>query len=291
MFGRNNATELHSWVEARLSDYLDQQLPSNEHARLEQHLAECAQCRASLESLRWTMALVKQAPVPASRKSFTLPVPAVRPQPSFGFALARLATAMATLALVAVIGLDVITRMGTGAPAPVMAPAAQKLAEPTQAIALAPTLAPQPTEASRVGIAAESASSAVPPASSATLPPAPTKAPAPLPFTSAVSPTQSAETAKSSATQPARAPAFSSSVITPTIALPTATLAPTQTAPPPPTATPVPTPIAQARRESVSASPVAYTEPFWSPLRLIEIGLFFAMIFFGVLTVLLWRRH
>lgn len=290
MLGRNNSSELHTWVEARLSDYLDQQLPANEHARLEQHIGECAQCRASLESLRWTITLVKQAPVPASRRSFTLPVPAPRPQASFGFAFARFATAMATLALVAVIGIDVITRMGAGAPAPAMAPVALERTEPTQAIALAPTLAPQPTEASRVGIAAESASSAVPPASSAALP-APTKAPAPLPFTSAVSPTQSADTAKSSATQPARAPALGSGVITPTIALPTPTIAPTQTATPaPPTATPAPTMVAQAQRDSVATAPITRAEPFLSPLRIVEIGLFFAMIFFGTLTVLLWRR-
>jgi len=289
MFGRNNSTELHTWVEARLSDYLDQQLPANDHARLEQHLGECAQCRASLESLRWTITLVKQAPVPAARKSFTLPVPAPRPQPSFGFAFARLATAMATLALVATIGIDVITRMGAGVPAPLMAPAAQKRAEPTQEIALAPTSVPQPTEASRVGTASESASFAVPPALSATLP-APTKAPAPLPPSAEVSSTQSADTAKAQ-TQPARAPVAGSGTITPTMVAPTATIAPTQTATPLPTATPAPTMIAQAQRESVSASPVTYSTPSVSPLRLIEIGLFFAVIFFGTLMLLLWRRR
>jgi hypothetical protein len=290
MFGRNNSTELHTWVEARLSDYLDQQLPANDHARLEQHLGECAQCRASLEALRWTIALVKQAPVPAARKSFTLPVPAPRSSPSFGFAFARLATAMATLALVATIGIDVITRMGAGAPAPLMAPAAQKRTEPTQAIALAPIPASQPTEAPRMGIASKSASPAVPPASalSATLP-APTKAPAPLPPSAEVSSTQSADTAKAQ-TQPARAPVAGSGTITPTMVAPTATIAPTQTATPLPTATPAPTMIAQAQRESVSASPVTYSAPSVSPLRLIEIGLFFAVIFFGTL-MLLWRRR
>lgn len=292
MFGRNHPAELHSWVEARLSDYLDHQLPANEHARLERHLGECAQCRASLESLRWTIALVKQVPVPATRRSFTLPVPAPSSQPSFGFAFARLATAMATLALVAMIGVDVITRLGASAPTSVMAPAAEKLAEPTQAIALAPTLASQPTEASRVGIASESAPSAVPPAPafSATLPPAPTKAPAPLPFTSAVSPTQSADSAKAQ-TQPARAPAAGSGIITPTMVAPTVTIAPTQTVTPTPTATPAPTTVAQAQREPVAGAPVAQTAPLLSPFFIIEIGLFFAVIFFGTLTVLLKRKR
>ncbi len=292
MSGRNHPAELHSWVEARLSDYIDQQLAPNERARVEQHLAECALCRASLESLRWTIALVKQAPVPAARRSFALPVPVPRSQPSFGFAFARLATAMATLALVATIGIDVITRMGAGAPTSVMAPAAEKLAEPTQVIALAPTFAPQPTEASRVGIASESAPSAVPPAPAfaATLPPAPTKAPAPLPFTSAVSPTQSADSAKAQ-TQPARAPAAGSGIITPTIVAPTVTIAPTQTATPvPPTATPAPTMVAQVQREPVAGAPVAQTAPLLSPFFIIEIGLFFAVIFFGTLTVLKRKR-
>ncbi len=45
-------------------------LPTTEQKQIEQHLAECAQCRANAESLRWTIGLLKQAPVPTSSRVF-----------------------------------------------------------------------------------------------------------------------------------------------------------------------------------------------------------------------------
>ena len=134
MVGRNNSTNVHAWVEARLSEYLDNQLAANERAQIEQHLRECVDCRASFESLRWTIALVKQAPAPALPRAFTLAVPAVAkraPQKSLAFGLAQFATALATLLLLAVIGVDVITQFGGGVTATAPS-AAQQYAPPTR---------------------------------------------------------------------------------------------------------------------------------------------------------------
>jgi hypothetical protein len=298
MFERNDTAELHPWVEARLSAHIDNQLPTAERTHLEQHIGECARCRASLESLRWTIALVKQAPVPASSRSFTLPVPARREPASFAFGFARFATALATLLLFAIIGVDLISHaLRGGAAAPAMAPsAAKEIAAPTQAVALAPmptqsvvsraepTPAPKPSTAPVF---------APPPAAPSPAAPATAKAPESALGAAEVSPTQSvADTAQKSqgATPPARQPA-TGGVITATIPAPIATLEPTATVQS--TATLAPTIVAQARTEPTRGTvptSTAPAEPIVSLLRVVEIGLLFAAFFFGVLMVLLGRR-
>lgn len=53
------------WVwRRRLSPYLDGELPTATHTRVEAHLAQCAACRARLEDLRFTTQLVTQVPIP-----------------------------------------------------------------------------------------------------------------------------------------------------------------------------------------------------------------------------------
>ncbi|MCL4394106.1 MAG: zf-HC2 domain-containing protein, partial [Chloroflexi bacterium] len=190
----------HAWVEERLSAYIDDQLASNERARLERHLDGCAECRASLASLRWTVTLVRQAPVPAIPRSFALPRSAAtvrdarpatpRRLPTFAFGAASLATALATLLLLAAVGLDAITHLGAGRGAvpPSAAPAAPNVAfqsarptsvaraqatEPAQESAAVPTSPPEPMLApSRV----TPAPTALPPTSAlpSTSEPAPT---------------------------------------------------------------------------------------------------------------------
>ncbi|MBI3536676.1 MAG: zf-HC2 domain-containing protein [Chloroflexi bacterium] len=64
--------QMHGWVDARLSAYMDNQLALDERARVDAHLRECARCKKSLASLQWTIALAKQAPAPVTNKSFTL---------------------------------------------------------------------------------------------------------------------------------------------------------------------------------------------------------------------------
>ena len=88
MFGRSSSNS-HTWVEARLSAYVDEQLDARERAQIEKHLSACARCQAQLESLRWTIDLLKHAPAPALPRSFTLPVPARRAS-AFGFNFATM---------------------------------------------------------------------------------------------------------------------------------------------------------------------------------------------------------
>ena len=75
MFKRTNSeTNLHEYVEARLSAFIDQQLPADEYARVSEHLKTCDRCQTSLHSMVWTMGLLKQVPVPKLPRAFTLPV-------------------------------------------------------------------------------------------------------------------------------------------------------------------------------------------------------------------------
>ncbi|MGE5261735.1 MAG: zf-HC2 domain-containing protein [Acidobacteriota bacterium] len=115
MIDRTNSRESHLWVEDRLSDYIDDRLPGLERVQLERHLRDCARCQRTLASIQWTVTLLKQAPSPKLPHSFTLPVP---PQPAraplFGLNALRLATALATLILVSLVGVDLIMQFGSG---------------------------------------------------------------------------------------------------------------------------------------------------------------------------------
>jgi len=283
MFGQKNSSELHTWVEERLSEYIDNQLAPNERGRVERHLIDCAQCRASFESLRWTVSLVKHAPAPVTKRSFTLAVPPQR-QPSFAFGFARLATALATLLLFAVIGVDLITQFGSAPTARQAETAAQEVAlaqTPTASIEkmIAPTLAPEPSPAPKPA----GAMPAVPPAPSAPTPSVGFRS-------SEVAPTQPAADAAAKAndaTQSARQPALGSGApITQTIPA-TATIAPTQTATTMPTP---PTMIAQASEATPVPLQPTTTQPLVTPLRFAEIALLFLAIFFGTLMLLLRGR-
>jgi hypothetical protein len=323
MLGRNNSANIHAWVEARLSEYVDNQLAANERAQIEEHLRGCADCRASFESLRWTIALVKQAPAPALPRAFTLAVPEKHaPQKSFAFGLAQFATALATLLLLAVIGVDVITQFGGGTMATAPS-AAKQYAAPTLAVAAVPaTVAPAPTtvardQASEAAKPTQAPKPAAPPAAP-TAAPMPTMAPAAaLPAPLNVLPTATAPrsvagaapetpepkgattdtTAKSSSATPALRSGFAITV-TATIPPPTATIAPTVTATSvPPTATTLssPTIVAQARVEATRALqptpvPLASVQSPITPVRVVEFGLLFLVILFGAAVVVMWRR-
>jgi len=276
-----NGTE-HAWVEERLSAYIDNQLTPLEQAHLERHLRGCSRCQASLASLRWTVSLVKQAPAPALPRQFTLPVPVpARRAPAYGFGFARLATVLATLLLFAVVGVDLISRLGGGSVASAPPPAAlSEVAKPTsialgpteparpaqQAVSTsAPSVAPKlqaaPTTAPAPTLGVPPAPAAAPttaPASTPAAPPAPAAAP---PLTPTEMPgrggggpeTSTADnTTKGAAATPtplrspapARAPAGSATAATPAFAAGAASA---------PTATPVP-PTATATRVSPSAT-------------------------------------
>ncbi len=308
MADRRDSENEHVWVEERLSAYIDNQLAPLERAQLERHLRGCDRCQSNLATLRWTVSLVKQAPAPALPRQFTLPVPAPkmppRRAPAFGFGFARLATVVATLLLFAVVGIDVIAQLGGGLAASAPAPAAlQNAAQPTS-IALAPAQAedhskqPAPTSAPEQLFAVPTAS----------------------PTTQALdrggggpkaAPTENASAKSAEATvAPPKAPALRASgtptaapaagiAIAPTAVPPTAPSQPTATATTlPPTATttalPSPTPAAQAFAQPTLAPlpprQIETAQPVVTPIRVTEIGLFFFAVFFGALTVLLWRR-
>jgi hypothetical protein len=323
MLGRNDSANVHAWVEERLCEYLDKRLAATERAPIEQHLRECADCRASFGSLRWTIGLAKQAPAPALPRAFTLPVPRRAPQPSFAFGFAQFATALATLLLLAVIGVDVITQLGGGMTA--MAPsAAKEFAAPTLAVAAAPPQAAEPTKAAEIlkapaPTAAPKPTEAPKPAApiAPTAAPQPTMAPpaalpAPLnvlpsgtvPRAVGVGAPETPETkgAADSAEKARSATAALRSgfaiTATATIPAPIATLAPTPTAtavPPTATAVPSPTAVAQARAEATRAPqptqvPLATAQPLATPLRVVEVGLLFLVAFFGALVVVMWRK-
>lgn len=60
------ATDVHSRLTERMSAYVDDELPPEEKAAVEQHLATCIQCRTNLQRFRDTIgrlsALKKKAP-------------------------------------------------------------------------------------------------------------------------------------------------------------------------------------------------------------------------------------
>lgn len=280
MFGQNNSARVHQWVEERLSEYVDKRLSPREGAAIEQHLAECAMCRASLESLRWTIALVKQAPAPALPRAFTLPVPAPRAQRfSLAFGLAQFGAVLATILLLAVIGIDVLIQ-GGGVPLPY---AASEETVPTLEIAAAP-LTPARDQ---VGIVlAEPTTS-----------PASARAPQPTAASPAVTPlalpsaTVDVQTEKAHRATPA--PRVGVAAISPT-----ATSTPTLTATPvPPTATALPAPpqMVQAREEPAripqpTPIPRAGTPFDTNVLRTVEVILFALALFFSAMVLVMWKR-
>jgi hypothetical protein len=209
MLERKNNRELHSWVQERLSAFMDNQLPPLERAQVDRHLRDCKECQRVLASLQWTVALLRQAPAPVLPRSFMLPVPKQAPRaPLIGLSVLRFATAMATLLLISLIGIDLILQSssaGTTATsfAPRVAAVPPTSAPPTQAASHAANAAtvqdglraattapmlkgeavptPAPTAAPPVvAPLPASPATAVPPTAAPrpTLPPAPTSAPA-----------------------------------------------------------------------------------------------------------------
>lgn len=75
MFNRKNRIQdLDSYVEERLSEYIDGTLSDQDRAIVEAHLAKSERARESLDSLRYTISLLKQTTAPALPRQFTLPV-------------------------------------------------------------------------------------------------------------------------------------------------------------------------------------------------------------------------
>ena len=70
----------HAKLQELLSSYIDDQVTPGERRRVERHLAECADCRAELESLRLTVSLLRDLPEIQSSRSFAIPESQPLPQ-------------------------------------------------------------------------------------------------------------------------------------------------------------------------------------------------------------------
>jgi anti-sigma factor RsiW len=61
------ASDVHARLTERMSAYVDGELPGEEKAAVEQHLATCTQCRANLQEFRDTMGKLAQLKKKAPR--------------------------------------------------------------------------------------------------------------------------------------------------------------------------------------------------------------------------------
>lgn len=187
----------HTFIDENASDYLDNQLPSLERAQFERHVRGCPHCQHTVASYRWTLSLLKQAPTPALPRQFTLPVPKAAPRaPIFGLNMLRLATAIATLVLVSLVGIDLINQLG-GASSPQAAAPAARQAQPVPPtiVALIPPAAATPllpTVAPATPVPTQPVLPALPPAPAQATSVPPMVAPAAIPLTSVPLPTTAA---------------------------------------------------------------------------------------------------
>lgn len=172
IFQRWRSQRDHTWAEENLSAYLDDELPLDHKARLERHLAECAECRQSLHTLKQTVALLRRAPIVQPPVSFVLPPSAQRRQARYrqwqmAFGALRAAAVAASVILAVLLSADVLltsgivslpgkSAEGVSAPAVLEAQYAGQESAPTGAVpkpTLAPSITPRFTPAPAVAMA------------------------------------------------------------------------------------------------------------------------------------------
>lgn len=140
MFNRKDSIQnLDAYVQERLSDYLDGTLSAQDRAIVENYLATNENARASLESLRYTVDLLKQTPAPSLPRQFTLPVTARAPvsrTPSWMAWSLRGVAVAATAAFVILLTVTLLRQPNAIETA--NSPASMQ-AQPTAVVALAPT--------------------------------------------------------------------------------------------------------------------------------------------------------
>jgi len=118
---RRTKTE-HDFCQENLSAFLDGQLTPLERSHVERHLEECAACRADLEALRHTVALLHAVPAVKPPRSFFIPVGEVTRQRQvqrrrLAYVYVQAATAVATVLLVLVVSGDALLRYQAAKPA------------------------------------------------------------------------------------------------------------------------------------------------------------------------------
>jgi len=105
----------HELCQENLSAFLDGQVTHRERMRVQKHLEECAACRADLEALRHTVALLRAVPAVKPPRSFLLPAREVIQQRQaqrrrLAYVYMQAATAVATVLLVLVVSGDAVLR-------------------------------------------------------------------------------------------------------------------------------------------------------------------------------------
>ncbi len=159
---KNQIHDMDAWVEERLSDYLDGTLSPQDRAQVEAHLQISERERASLESLRWTVSLLKQTPPPTLPRQFTLPVTPRAPARSapgwMVWALRGVAVAATAAFVVLLVGTlmrqpaNENTAMTSGA-APAAAPSVMIALAPTSPASIESSAAqPMPNAAADVSV-------------------------------------------------------------------------------------------------------------------------------------------
>ena len=65
----------HGTLRELLSSYIDGEVSDSERSRVESHLSRCEECRQELESLRLTVAALRQLPEVQTTRSFAISAP------------------------------------------------------------------------------------------------------------------------------------------------------------------------------------------------------------------------
>ena len=102
----------HSKLRELLSSYIDGEATDAEQARVEEHLATCEACREELESLRWTVSVLKEMPEVQTSRSFTFSASPDRvPDRPRLVTVTRWAASAAAVLLVALVLSEVVARL------------------------------------------------------------------------------------------------------------------------------------------------------------------------------------
>lgn len=244
----------HQFCQENLTPFLDRQLTPREQARVTRHLHDCPDCRADLESLRQTVAVLRAMPAVKPPRTFFIPASegvrqrqVQRSRLAYGYL--QFATAAATLLLVLVVSGDALLRLGVARPArQAMAPSAETTAMGKGGDAPVPEVMPTPAPELRAAAPATTTFGAVPPSSGEP--------------TAGMMLAQPASPDETSQTETAQAVADSQALTVK--AMPSQTFARPAGAPPLPTATeesgaPVP-PAAEMGQPEPTVTPVSPTE-------------------------------
>ena len=102
----------HSKLRELLSSYIDGEVTDAERARVEGHLATCDACREELESLRWTVSVLREMPEVQTSRSFAVSAPSDRaPERPRLVTVTRWAASAAAVLLVALVLSEVVARL------------------------------------------------------------------------------------------------------------------------------------------------------------------------------------